>query len=67
MTAAYHTVEAIFKQYSHRVLHSHIGYYIRMELYAARMMTVHDLLTDGFLTLPEQQDKSSYGMHLILT
>ena len=67
MTAAYHTVEAIFKQYSHRVLHSHIGYYIRMELYAARMMTVHDLLTDGFLTVPADPTKSTLGMHLILT
>ena len=67
MTAAYHTVEMIFKQYSHRVLHSHIGYYIRMELYAARMMTVHDLLTDGFLTVPADPTKSTFGMHLILT
>lgn len=66
MTAAYDTVETIFKKYSHRVLHAHIGYYIRMELYAARMMTVHDLAADGFLTVPENAEKTNYGMHLIL-
>ncbi len=66
MTAACDTVEAIFKKYSHRVLHDHIGYYIRMELYAARMMAINDLLADGFLTLPEHPEASSLGMHLIL-
>lgn len=66
MTAAYDTVETIFKKYSHRVLHAHIGYYIRMELYAARMMTVHDLLADGFLTVPADPTHTTLGMHLIL-
>ena len=66
MTAAYDTVEAVFKKYSHRVLHAHIGYYIRMELYAARMMTVNDLIADGFLTVPADPSSSTLGMHLIL-
>lgn len=66
LTEAADTVSGIFKKYSHAVLHAHIGYYIRMELYAARMITVNDLISDGFLTVPENAEKTGYGMHLIL-
>lgn len=61
-----HAVEDVLCRYSHRVLHSHIGYYIRMELYAARMMAINDLLADGYLTLPADPSTSTFGMHLIL-
>ena len=62
----YKKVEEIFKKYTHQVLHSNIGYYIRMELYAIRMMAVRDLVETDFLKLPEDPSKSSLGMHIIL-
>ena len=63
---AYEKVEAIFKKYSHRVLHDSIGYYIKMDLYAMRMMAIHDLVEDKILRLPEDPKKSSLGMNLFL-
>jgi len=63
---AYHAIEGIMRRYSHQVLHAHIGYYIRMELYTARMMAINDLTADGFLAVPEHPETSSLGMHLIL-
>ena len=62
----YKKVEEIFKRYSHQVLHNNIGYNIRMELYAIRMMAIHDLVEDGVLKLPKDPKNSSYGMHIIL-
>jgi len=62
----YYKIEETFKNYSHQVLHNNIGYYIRMELYSARMMAIHDLVEQNFLTLPEDPDKSSLGMHIVL-
>jgi len=47
-------------------LHDNIGYNIRMELYATRMMTIHDLVDENVLKLPEDTSKSSLGMHIIL-
>ncbi|MBR5870833.1 MAG: hypothetical protein IKZ09_07340, partial [Clostridia bacterium] len=61
-----HAVEDILRSRSHKVLHSHLGYYTRMELYAARMMAIHDLLECGYLTLPADAKKSNVGMQLIL-
>ena len=62
----YEKVEEIFKKYSHQVLHDNIGYNIRMELYATRMMAIHDLVDENVLKLPEDTSKSSLGMHIIL-
>ena len=62
----YEKVEEIFKKYSHQVLHANIGYNIRMELYATRMMAIHDLVNENVLKLPEDTSKSSLGMHIIL-
>ena len=62
----YEKVEQIFKKYSHQVLHNNIGYNIRMELYAMRMMAIHDLVEENVLKLPEDPSKSSLGMHIIL-
>ncbi|MBR5870309.1 MAG: RNA polymerase sigma factor [Clostridia bacterium] len=62
----YTALEGILKAYSHRVLHDNLGYYVRMEMYAMRMMSVRDLVDDGTLTLPADPTKSSLGMHLIL-
>ena len=59
---SYEKVEGILKQYSHKVLHNNLGYNIQMELYTMRMMSVHDLVDNGFLTLPEDPNKSSFGM-----
>lgn len=63
---AYTAIEEIMRRYSHQVLHAHIGYYIRMELYAARMMAINDLIADGFIAVPEHPETASLGMHLIL-
>ncbi|MBQ5601193.1 MAG: sigma-70 family RNA polymerase sigma factor [Clostridia bacterium] len=62
----YEKVEEIFKKYSHQVLQDNIGYNIRMELYATRMMAIHDLVEDSFLKLPEDPSKSSLGMSIHL-
>lgn len=67
VSAAYEKLEGILKRYSHKVLHASIGYYIRMELYAMRMMAIHDLVDNGTLRLPEDAGRSSLGMHLILS
>jgi len=66
VTNLYEKVEEIFKKYSHQVLHNHIGYNIRMELYATRMMAIHDLVEENVLQLPEEPSKSSLGMHIFL-
>ena len=65
-TELYLKLEEILKQRSHRVLHKNIGYNIRMELYATRMMAVHDLVESGVLKLPEDPEKSSLGMSITL-
>ena len=62
----YEKVEEIFKKYNHQVLHDNIGYNIRMELYAMRMMAIHDLVDENVLKLPGDTRKSSLGMHIIL-
>ncbi len=59
---AYDRVEEIFKKYSHKVLHDNLGYYVRMELCAMRMMAIHDLVEAGVLTLPADTSKSTLGM-----
>jgi len=66
VTEAYKNVEAIFKKYSHKVLHDNLGYNVQMEMYAMRMMAIHDLVEDGFLTLPEDPKASSLGMCIVL-
>ncbi len=66
MKDSYLKVEGIFKKYSHKVLHNNIGYNIRMELYTTRMMTIHDLVENEYLKLPEDTSKSVLGMHIIL-
>ncbi len=65
-TNSYDMVEAIFKRYSHKVLHDHLDYNIRMELNQMRMMAIHDLVDDKVLKLPEDPSKASLGMHIIL-
>ena len=62
----YEMVEEIFKKYSHPVLHENIGYNIRMELYATRMMAIHDLVDENVLKLPENSKQSSLGMYIVL-
>ena len=62
----YEKVEEIFQKYSHQVLHNNIGYNVRMELYATRMMAIHDLVEENVLKLPEDTSKSSLGMHIVL-
>jgi len=62
----YEKVEEIFQKYSHQVLHNNIGYNVRMELYATRMMDIHDLVEENVLKLPEDTSKSSLGMHIVL-
>ncbi len=63
---SYNEIEKIFKKYSHKVLHNNLGYNIRMELYAMRMMAIHDLVNEGLLKLPTDTTRSTLGMHIIL-
>ncbi|MBE6643347.1 MAG: sigma-70 family RNA polymerase sigma factor [Ruminococcaceae bacterium] len=63
---AYNAIEALFKKYSHRVLHDSLGYYIKMEMYAMRLMAIHDLVDQKLLFPPEDTSKSTYGMHVML-
>ena len=65
-TAAYKKLNAIFQNYSHEVLHNSLGYYISGEMWAMRMMAVHDLVDNGFLQLPDDPNKSTLGMHFLL-
>ena len=62
----YENIEEIFKRHTHKVLHDSIGYNIRMEMYAMRMMVVHDLVNADVLKLPKDPSKSSLGMHIVL-
>ncbi|MBP3568244.1 MAG: hypothetical protein J6K04_03660 [Lachnospiraceae bacterium] len=62
----YEEVKSIFKGYSHKILHDHIGYNIFMEMYNTRMMSVHDLVESGFLKIPEPPYSSTVGMYLWL-
>jgi len=63
---SYKKVEDIFKKYNHKVLHDNIGYNVRMELCAMRMMSIHDLIEDNFLKIPEDTRKSTLGMGIFL-
>ena len=65
-TAAYNSIQEIFKNYSHKVLHNSLDYYISAEMYTMRMMAVHDLVDNGFLQLPDDPKKSTLGMYLVL-
>ena len=66
MTRVYERIEEIFKKYSHKILHDTIGYNIRMEMFAMRMMAIHDLVDNGTLILPKDPSKSSLGMSILL-
>ncbi len=66
INGVYEKVEEIFKKYSHKVLHDSLGYNIRMELYAMRMMSVIDLFGDGRLKLPDNVDNCTAGMYIVL-
>ncbi len=66
ITRAYEKIEEIFRKYSHKVLHDTMGYNIRMEMFAMRMMAVHDLVDNGTLILPKDPSKSSLGMNILL-
>ena len=62
----YKKVENILKKYTHQVLHKNMEFYIGMELYAMRMMAIHDLVEEGYLKLPDDPSKSSLGMALFI-
>ena len=66
MSRAYDTVEEIFKKYSHKVLHDNLGYNIRMEFYAMRIMSMRDLALDGAFGTAKEQDLFTAGMYIVL-
>ena len=66
VTDLYKKVETILKKYTHQVLHKNMEFYIGMELYAMRMMAIHDLVEEGYLKLPDDPSKSSLGMALFI-
>ena len=59
-------IEEIFRRYNHKILHEHIGYNIFMELFATRMMAIHDLIEDNDLSLPAPATKCNWGMFIQL-
>lgn len=59
-------IEQIFIEYSHKVLHKNMGYYICSQMYFMRMLAIRDLVENGFLKLPDDTRKSTLGMHMIL-
>ena len=66
MNSAYDKVEAIFKKYSHKVLHDNLGYNIRMEFYQTRGMCVNDLWSDGVLKRSDNLENWTAGMYIVL-
>ncbi|MBE6691785.1 MAG: sigma-70 family RNA polymerase sigma factor [Ruminococcaceae bacterium] len=66
MNGAYDKVEAVFKKYSHKVLHDNLGYNIRMEFYLMRMMSVNDLFADGVLKAPDNPENTTALMYVVL-
>jgi len=66
MQAAYDAVKDIVKRYGYEVLHKQLDYIASSDILQARMMTIHDLVYSGKLQLPEDVNKSTIGMHLIL-
>ena len=66
VTDLYKKVKTILKKYTHQVLHKNMEFYIGMELYAMRMMAIHDLVEEGYLKLPDDPSKSSLGMALFI-
>ncbi len=66
MNSTYEKVEEIFKNYSHTVLHNSIGYNIRMEFYAMRMMALKDLVIDGVLKALDNPENCTAGMYIVL-
>ena len=59
-------IESILKKHTHQVLYKNMGFYICMLLQEMRMMSIHDLVEEGYLKLPDDPSKSSLGMALFI-
>ena len=55
-------IEKLF--YSNHILHEQLAYYAAMEITNMRMMTVHDEVESGRLTVPEHPETSTIAMYL---
>ena len=64
---SYVNVKDILKKYHHPILQHNFAFNARMELYAIRMMVIHDLVEDGTLKLPDDRDNSTLGMYIELS
>lgn len=59
-------VTEILKKYSNPVLHEKLRYYVSMFMFDIRMMAVNDEVEAGRLIVPENADKSTIGMYLVI-
>ena len=65
-TDAYARVEEVFKRCNHKILHEQLDFNANIAMYSMRMMALHDLVENAYLTLPENPEVSSLGMYLYL-
>ena len=64
MKTVYNDVIDILKKNTNPVLHEQLAYYAAMDITNLRMMTVHDEVEAGRLTIPESPDSSTIAMYL---
>ncbi|MBO5024156.1 MAG: hypothetical protein J6D11_07610 [Clostridia bacterium] len=58
--------KAILKENSNPILHSQLNYCVDMQMCDIRMMTLHDEVEAGRLTIPENPSKSTMCMGIVL-
>ena len=64
MATVYHETIETLKKNTSPVLHEQLAYYAAMEMTNMRMMTVHDEVDAGRLTVPEHPETSTIAMYL---
>lgn len=64
MATVYHETIEILKKNTNPVLHEQLAYYAAMDITNMRMMTVHDEVDAGRLTVPEHPETSTIAMYL---
>ena len=64
MATVYHETIETLKKNTSPVLHEQLAYYAAMEMTNMRMMTVHDEVDAGSLTVPEHPETSTIAMYL---
>lgn len=62
----YKEVIEILKTYSNPVLHENLDYYASMFMFDIRMMTIHDEVEAGRLIVPQNPEKSTIAMYIVI-